>query len=454
MNFLNNSFQKIINKIKNKKYIQEKDIESIMKEIRISFLEADVNYEVITRFNELIKKKSLGKEVLKGLNPQQQIIKIIRDTLTEILGFQNVGLNLNKKLDTILLIGLQGSGKTTISGKLSFFIKKKLNKKVLLIAADIYRFGAIEQLIAIGEKISVEVFFQKNNKVLDIIKNGLKYALINDFETVIIDSAGRLNIDKELIKELQKIKSISNPSEVLIVCDALLGQESSIVAKSFNEQIGATGVILTKMDADIKGGSALSIKSVTNLPIKFISSSEKHDDDFEIFYPERIASRILGMGDVLTLIDNIEEKIDKEKDQKILNRILQEDYNYFDLIKQINLIKKIGSMKKILNFIPGIGNQIKNLPFLENDIIKKMESIIKSMTNEEKRNPNLIESNNRRRTRISKGSGNNLKDVNYLISFIKKQKEISKKMGNFSNNNLLEDLANEQDIIKKFFDKN
>ncbi|MFR0367731.1 signal recognition particle protein [Candidatus Phytoplasma palmae] len=454
MNFLNNSFQKIINKIKNKKFIQEKDIELIMKEIRLSFIEADVNYEVITRFNELIKKKSLGKEILKGLNAQQQIIKIIRDTLTEILGFENVGLNLSKKMDTILLIGLQGSGKTTISGKLSFFIKKKLNKKVLLIAADTYRYGAIDQLIAIGEKISVEVFFQKNNKVLDIIKNGLKYALLNNFETVIIDTAGRLSIDKELIKELQKIKLISAPSEVLIVCDALLGQESAIVAKSFNEQIGATGVILTKMDADIKGGSALSIKSVTNLPIKFISSSEKHDDEFEIFYPERMASRILGMGDILTLIDNIEEKIDKEKDQKIFNRILQEDYNYFDLIKQINLIKKLGSLKKILNFVPMIGNQIKNFPFLENDIIKKMESLIKSMTIEEKRNPKLIESNNRRRIRISKGSGNNLKDVNSLIIFIKKQKEISKKMGNLANNNLLDNLTNEQDIIKKFFDKN
>lgn len=286
MSFLTEGFQKIIDKIKNKKYIKEKDIESIMEDINLSLIRADVNYEVVTKFNNLIKEKSIGQKILDGLNAKQQIIKIIKNTLIEILGSKESNLDFknNNILNVILLIGLQGSGKTTTSGKLSLFIKNKLNKKILLIAADTYRFGAIDQLLQIG-KNKCSCFFNKNEKVMKIIEDGLSYALKNNFDTVIIDTAGRLNIDEKMIKELMEIKTRTNPSEILIVSDAILGQDSVNVVKSFHQKISATGVILTKMDADIKGGTALSIRYITKLPIKFISSSEKYNDgNFEIFY--------------------------------------------------------------------------------------------------------------------------------------------------------------------------
>ncbi|WP_153368897.1 signal recognition particle protein [Candidatus Phytoplasma sacchari] len=453
MSFLNEGLQKIINKIKNKKYIQEKDIELIMKDISLSFIKADVNYEVVTEFNKLIQKKALGNTLLKGLNPQQQIIKIIKDTLIEILGSKEINLNLNKNkenLNTILLIGLQGSGKTTTAGKLSLFIKNKLNKKVLIIAGDIYRLAAIDQLTQIGKKINIEVFFQKNKKISQIIENGFNYAFKNKFDTVIIDTAGRLTIDNMMIQELKNIKKQTLPSEILIVSDAILGQESVNIVKNFNEQIKATGVILTKMDADIKGGAALSIRYMTKLPIKFISSSEKYNDDnFEIFYPERIASRILGMGDILTLIENVEEKINSEEEKKTLEKILKKEYNYNDLKKQLKIIKKMGSFKKILNFIPGISSQIKTMPILDTNILKKFESIIDSMTIKERIYPNLIEFNNRRRKRIAMGSGNKIKDVENLIIFIKKQKEISNKISNFNDKDL-ENLKNSENFFDNF----
>ncbi|WAN63614.1 Signal recognition particle protein Ffh [Candidatus Phytoplasma rubi] len=447
MSFLSDGFSKIINKIRGKKFISSKNIETIMKEIRLSLLEADVSYEVITEFNELIKQKTLGQEVIKGIKPQEQVIKIIKDILTIILGHKNTVLSLDKKLNIILLMGLQGSGKTTTAGKLSFWIKKKMQKKVLLIAADIYRFGAVEQLKYIGEKIGIEVFNQKDKKVLDIVENGIKYAEQNNFDVVIVDTAGRLTIDTEMIEEIKNIKQKVNTSDVLIVADALLGQQSVNIAKSFHEQIGATGIILTKMDSDTKGGAALSMKYITKLPIKFTSSSEKHNDDnFEIFYPERMASRILDMGDILTLIDNVEDKINTKQDKKVLDRILQEDYNYNDLIKQLKLLKKLGSMSKMLSFIPGINSKIKKMPFLENDVIQKFQAIIQSMTKEERLKPKLIENNNRRRTRIVKGSGSEPTDISHLIEFIKKQKQISKQMKNLD----LNDLNNPEDLLNKF----
>ncbi|WCA22250.1 signal recognition particle protein [Candidatus Phytoplasma oryzae] len=454
MSFLNESLQKIIDKIKNTKYIKEKDIEIIMKEINLSFIKADVNYEVVNKFNKLIQKEALGTKILKGLNPQQQIIKIIKDILIEILGSKEINLNLsnNNILNIILLIGLQGSGKTTTAGKLSLFIEKKLNKKVLLIAADIYRFGAIEQLIQIGKKINISVFFKKNEKINKIIEDGLKYALNNKFDTVVIDTAGRLTIDNEMIGELNNIKTQTNPSEILIVSDAILGQSSVEVVKNFHEKIKATGVILTKMDADIKGGTALSIRYMTKLPIKFISSSEKYNDDnFEVFYPERIVSRILGMGDILTLIENVEEKINSKEEEKILKKILNTEYNYNDLKKQLKIIKKMGSLTKILNFIPGISSQIKNMPILETDFLKKYDAMINSMTNEEKIYPYLIESNNRRRKRIATGSGNTIQDVDSLIKFIQKQKQISSKINKLKDNEKLDKLKNPEDFLKNFF---
>ncbi|QTX03053.1 signal recognition particle subunit FFH/SRP54 [Candidatus Phytoplasma luffae] len=447
MSFLNDSLIKIVNKIRGKKIINLQDIENIMQDFRLSLLEADVNYDVVNELNELIKQKTLKTEVLKGLQPQEQIIKIIKEVFTLILGHQNIPLNLNKSLDIILLVGLQGSGKTTTAGKLSFFIKNKMQKKVLLIAADIYRFGAIQQLKSIGEKINIEVFSSEDKNVQNIVQKGVEYASDNDFQTVIIDTAGRLNIDLEMIKEIQNIKKQFKPSEVLIIADSLLGQQSVNIVKSFHEQIEATGIILTKMDADTKGGAALSMKYVTKLPIKFISSSEKHNDNnFEIFHPDRIASRLLDMGDISTLIENVEEKINTKQNMDILNKILDEDYNYNTLLKQLELLKKLGSMKKMLQFIPGMASKLKNMPSMDDDFIKKFKFIIQSMTEEEKNRPQLIENNNRRRTRIVKGSGSQMSDINNLIKFIKKQKQISKQMENFD----LNDLENPEDLLKKF----
>lgn len=454
MSILSRSFQKIMDTIKGKKHIQEKDLELMMKDIRLSFLEADVNYDVIAHFNHLIREKAVGKEVLKGLEPQQQVVKIINEVLTTVLGSKNIPLQLNNPYDVVLLVGLQGSGKTTTAGKLAYFVKKKLNKKVLLIAADTYRPGAVEQLVGIGEKINIDVFFQQNETTLNIIDNGLKYALHNGFETVIIDTTGRSALDQDMLDEIKTIKEKVKPSETLIVADSLLGQQASVVAKGFHEALDATGVIMTKMDADIKGGSVLSIKYVTNLPIKFISSSEKHDDDnFEIFYPDRMSSRLLGMGDMLTLIEKVEDKVNYEQDKKLVDRLLQDDYNYNDLQRQFKLLKKIGSMKKILNFIPGIGSKIRNMPMLDKDIIAQFETIIQSMTKEERLQPQLIQSNNRRRSRIAKGSGNKLKDVNLLIDFIEKQKQISKKMGNMDPDKLSA-LDNPEELLKQFMDQN
>ncbi|TVY12223.1 signal recognition particle protein [Candidatus Phytoplasma pini] len=454
MSFLNGGLQGLIDKIKGKKYIKESDFEEIMKDIRSSFLEADVDYSVITQFNELVKKRALGQKVFEILESKQTLIKIIKDTLVDILGSHNKELQLKDNfMNVILLMGLQGSGKTTTSGKLAFWIKQKFQKKVLIIAADIYRFGAIEQLVHIGEKIGVEVFFQKGQKILNIIDNGLQYALYNNFDVVIIDTAGMLNIDEKMIQELKQIQQKSNPSEILIVIDSLLGQKSSEVTKSFHDKINATGVILTKMDADVKGGIALSVKFLTKLPIKFISSSEKHDDiHFEVFHPERIVSRILGMGDILTLIDNVESKLKQEKENsEILEKILKDNYNYYDLQKQLKFLKKIGSIKNLLNFIPGISSKIKQMPVLEDNIIQKFEALIQSMTHEERIKPNLIDANNRRRTRIIKGSGNSNREMNFLMEFMKKQKQIQSKIKSEKNDSDINPLDNPEEFFKKWF---
>ncbi|MDV3166927.1 MAG: signal recognition particle receptor subunit alpha [Vigna little leaf phytoplasma] len=447
MSFLNGGLSKIFNKIRGKKYVNSNDIEFLMKDIRLSFIEADVNYEVITKFNHLVKQKTLGLNVSKGLTTQEQVIKVIKDILIDILGSQNIPLKLTDSFNVFLLIGLQGSGKTTVSGKLSFFIHKKYQKKILLIAADIYRFGAIEQLISIGKKINIEVFFQKNETVLNIIRNGLEYARYNGFEVVIIDTAGRLTLSPEMMEEIKQIKLIAHPQEILIITDALLGQQSVKITQSFHQQINATGVILTKMDADIKGGVALSIKQTTDLPIKFIASSEKHDDEnFEVFFPERIASRLLDMGDLLTLIETVEEKIKTEQDTKILNRLLQNDYNYYDLDKQLVFLQKMGSMKKILQFIPGINSKLKNIPMLENNLILCFRSLIQSMTKEEKLKPKLILDSTRRRNRIVKGSGRQLNDLNILIKFMEKQKQVSYRMNSFDD----DFFKNSENLLNEF----
>ncbi|CAP18260.1 Signal recognition particle [Candidatus Phytoplasma mali] len=453
MDFLSNSFQKIINKIKGIKLIKEKHIEEIMEEIRLSLLQADVNYEVVEEFNSKVKSKALGQEVLKSLNPSQQVIKILNDTLVEVLNSKNIHLNFanNNEITTFMLIGLQGSGKTTTAGKLAILAHKKFQKKVLLIACDIYRPGAIEQLQDIGNRININVFFKKDVTVENIISEGLKYASLNQYDVVIIDTAGTLSINKAMIQELKMIKNLSNPSEIFLVVDVLFGKEITNVAKTFNEKLQVTGVILTKMDADVKGGAVLSVKATTNLPIKLMSSSEKIND-LEFFDAKRMASRLLGMGDILTVIEKVTDNIDKKQGKKMIDRLLDDDYNYYDFQKQLKMLKKIGSIGSLLKLIPGLSSKFGNLN-LQDFELNKFESIIKSMTKEEKFKTNLISLSSRRRMRIAKGSGVKQKDVLNLISLLEQQKKIAKQMGNFEQNK----INLEQDpnfILEKILNQN
>ncbi|MGA0448026.1 MAG: signal recognition particle protein [Candidatus Phytoplasma pyri] len=453
MDFLSNSFQKIINKIKGIKIIKEKHIEEIMEEIRLSLLQADVNYEVVEEFNAKVKSKALGQEVLKSLNPSQQVIKILNDTLVEVLNSKNINLNFanNNEITTFMLVGLQGSGKTTTVGKLAVLVHKKFQKKVLLIACDIYRPGAIEQLQDIGNNINVNVFFKKDSIVENIISEGLKYASLNQYDVVIIDTAGTLSINETMIQELKIIKNLSNPSEIFLVVDVLFGKEITNVAKTFNEKLQLTGIILTKMDADVKGGAVLSVKATTKLPIKLMSSSEKIIDNLEFFDAKRMASRLLGMGDILTVIEKVTDNIDQKQGKKMIDRLLEDDYNYYDFQKQLKMLKKIGSFGSLLKFIPGLSSKLGNLN-LKDFELNKFESIIKSMTKEEKSKTNLISLSSRRRIRIAKGSGVKQKDVLNLISLLEQQKKIAKQMSNFKDdkinleqdpNSILEQILNQ-----------
>ncbi|MDO8054141.1 signal recognition particle receptor subunit alpha ['Opuntia sp.' phytoplasma] len=453
MNFLSKSIQKIINKIGNKKYIQQNDLDNIMQEINPALLKADVDYEVVNKFNELIKQQTLNMQLLKGLTPQQQVIKIIQNTLTNILGNKSLPLNFqDNKLNIFLLIGMKGSGKTTVAGKLAFFINKQKIDKILLIAADYHRPGGIQQLQQIGQNINIDVYNDNNtNNSLEVILNGINYAKKHHFQVVIIDTTGFSPEDTASIDNLSLIKKNIKPDETLMVVDALGGQQISGKIKKINEKLSFTGVIMTKMDAKTSGGLILSIRYITKLAIRFISSSEQHNDDnFELFYPDRISSRILGMGDLSTLIENIEAKIDPKQNAELIDKLFQDNYNYYDLQKHLNLIKKMGSFQKILNFIPGISNKISNLNILDNNIIIKFEAIIKSMTHKERLNPELIANNNRRRHRIIKGSGTTNQEINLLIDFIEKQKTLTQQI---DNKNFKKDSTTDyQDLINKFLD--
>ncbi|GAK74124.1 MAG: signal recognition particle protein [Candidatus Phytoplasma asteris] len=438
MSILGEGLQKVINKIRGKKILEQQDIQNIMQDIKVSLVEADVHLQVIDKFNEIIEKKTLKQEVLKGLNPKEHIIKIVNETLIQILGSTRADLTFkpNCNLDTLMLIGLQGSGKTTTVGKLALWLRKKNSKKVLLVACDIYRPGAVEQLKVIGKQINIDVFSKPDTAVLDIVDAGLKHALQEGYDAVIIDTAGRLDIDETMMQELQQIKAKANPSEILLVVDCLSGQQSANIAQSFHNQVGATGVILTKMDADTKGGAALSVRAMTDLPLKFVSSSETIDS-LDPFNPDRMASRLLGMGDILTLIETVTDKIDPHQSKQMMEKLFDDSYNYYDFQKQLKTLKKIGSVSKLLSFIPGLGGKMKQLSAsLGDDGFNKFEVLIQSMTKQEKKNPQLIALSGRRRQRIAKGSGNQLSDVNKLITLLEQQKKLAKQMQHFDDQDL------------------
>ncbi|WP_373898478.1 signal recognition particle protein [Haloimpatiens sp. FM7315] len=423
---LASKLQETLKKLKGKGKLSEKDIKEAMREVKLALLEADVNYKIVKDFVKKVSDKSLGKEVMESLTPAQQVVKIVNEELTNLMGKTETKINYSTNgLTVIMLVGLQGAGKTTMAGKLALQVKKK-NKKPLLVACDVYRPAAIKQLQVVGNSIDIPVFTM-GDKVnpLDIAKASIEHAKSNGNNVVIIDTAGRLHIDEELMGELQNIKSSVNPNEILLVVDSMTGQDAVNVAESFNEKLDVSGVVLTKLDGDTRGGAALSIKAITGKSIKFVGIGEKMNE-IEVFHPDRMASRILGMGDVLSLIEKAQQSIDEKKAEEIGNRMLSNEFNFEDFLEAMKQMKKMGPIAKVMEMMPGFNsNQLKgiNLEQSEKDM-GKVEAIINSMTKKERKNPTLITSSSSRKKRIAKGSGTGIQEVNKLL----KQFEMSKKM--------------------------
>ena len=435
-NSLSSRLQMAMRRITGRGALNETDIDEMMREVRLSLLEADVNFKVVKTFIQNVKEKAVGEKILKGLNPGQQVVKIVHDELKRVMGEETEGIRYNMSgLTTIMTIGLQGSGKTTAIGKLGVYIRKVEKKKVMFIAADVYRPAAIEQLKTIGKSIDVEVFEQGLIDARTIVKNGLAYAKEKHYDVVITDTAGRLHIDEVMMQELIDIKAFAKPHEILLTVDAMTGQDAANIAKSFHDQLDATGAILTKMDGDTRGGAALSIREVSQIPIKFSSTGEKMDA-FEVFHPERMASRILGMGDVLTLIEKATESIDEDEATGMMEKLMSDTFNYNDLLKQFKMIKKMGSMSKILGFLPGMKNVKEAAANIDDREFEKMGVLITSMTEAEKKDPKLIDQSSRRRERIAKGAGMSVSDLNRLRQSLDTQKKMMKKMMNMDEKQL------------------
>lgn len=410
---LSEKLKGIVNKLKGKSRITEADVKEITREVKLALLEADVNYKIVKDFTNKIGEKALGQDVLKSLTPGQQIIKIVHEELVELLGGkESEGLNLSPNPPTIImLVGLQGSGKTTMAGKLANLLRKQ-GKKPMMVACDIYRPAAIDQLEVIGKQLNIPVFTKRNEKdVKEIVKDALKDANSKLNDVVIIDTAGRLHIDETLMQELQNLKEFAKPTEILLVVDSMTGQDAVTVSESFNTQLGINGVILTKLDGDTRGGAALSVKTVTGKPIKYVGTGEKMND-IEVFHPDRMAQRILGMGDVLTLIEKAEEAFDFEEAMKLEKKIHKQDFTLQDYLDQLKQIKKMGSLKSILGMI-GIDEKAMEQAKIDDKQFVLAESIIQSMTIKERNNPDII--NGQRRRRIADGSGTTVQEVNKFL---------------------------------------
>ena len=427
---LQEKFSRIVKTIKGESKLTEKNIEAMLKEVRIALLEADVNYKVVKVFVSNVKEKALGQQVYTKLNPSEMVIKIVKDELVELLGSDRSELAYNKNKPTIImLVGLQGSGKTTTAAKLANLMKNKLKKKVLLAACDVYRPAAIDQLAQLASELKVDLV-NMGDKVnpVDIALKAKEKAYNDHYDVLIIDTAGRLQIDEPLMEELKNIKEKVKPDEILLLTDALAGQDTVNVAKTFNDTLGLTGDIMSKMDGDSRGGAALSISYVTGVPIKFIGTGEKITD-LDIFYPERMAERILGMGDVLSLIDKVQENIDEKEAKKAVNKMMGGKFTLDDMLDQMKQVKKLGSLKSLMKLIPG-APKISDEQFkLVEDEMKNFEVIINSMTKEERENPEILK--NSRKCRIAKGSGKTNADVNRVLKKyeeMKKQTKLLKEM--------------------------
>lgn len=407
--------------------ISEINVAETLKEVRKALLDADVNFKVAKQFTDIVKEKALGQNVLTAVSPGQLMIKIAHDELAVLMGGEKVDINISSNPSIILMSGLQGSGKTTLSGKLAAFLKSKKQKLPLLVACDVYRPAAIEQLKVLGQQIDVPVYSEEGNtNPVQIAKNGIAFAKENNRNLIIIDTAGRLAIDDEMMNEIEAIKKAINPHEILFVVDAMTGQDAVNTAKIFNDRLNFDGVVLTKLDGDTRGGAALSIKSVVNKPIKFIGTGEKLDA-LDIFYPERMADRILGMGDIVSLVEKAQEQFDSAEAAILQRKIAKNQFSFEDFLKQIQQIKKMGNMKDLIGMIPGAGKAMKDVD-ISNDSFKHIEAIIHSMTPLERTNPAVL--NGSRRQRIAKGSGTTIQDVNKLI---KQFDEMRKMMRVFSN---------------------
>ena len=434
---LSSRLQMGLRRLTGKGKLTDKDIDEMLREVRLSLLEADVNYKVVKKFLANIKEKALGEDILKGLNPGQQVVKIVREELKNTLGNESVELNFKSSgMTVVMAVGLQGAGKTTAVGKMALFYRKKLKKKPFLIAADIYRPAAVDQLVTLGKSIDVPVF-EMGTKVSaeKIVTEGLKAAKEAGANFVLIDTAGRLQIDEALMQELKNVKKIANPDEILLTVDAMAGQDAVNVALSFHKDLEITGCILTKLDGDTRGGAALSIKEMTGIPIKIMSTGEKLDA-MEIFYPDRLADRILGMGDVLSLIDTVTENIDEDEMKSMAEKMMSNTFNYNDMLKQFKMIKRMGSLSKILGFIPGISQMKGALDNVDEKAFDKIEAIIYSMTEKERKNPDLIERDYKRRERIAKGSGRSIQEVNRLRQQFAQMKAAMKQMNGMNETDL------------------
>ena len=424
---LSDRLQNVMHKIKGYGKITEENISDMMREIRLSLLEADVNYKVVKEFTNTVKEKALGEEVNKSLSPGEAFVKIVKDELTELLGGESAPLTIDKNPTITMLVGLQGSGKTTTIGKLANHLRKKHKKKPLLVACDIYRPAAIDQLIQIGKELGIEVYSEGKKDPTQIVTNALNYAKENNYDYILIDTAGRLHIDETLMDELKNIVEISHPHEVLLVIDAMMGQDAINVITGFNDALPLTGVILTKLDGDTRGGVALSVRHLTNIPIKFIGISEKLDGLVE-FHPDRMASRILGMGDILSLVEKVESEIDEKEAMQAAKKMAKGKFDLEDFLTQLNQIKKLGPLENILKMLPGAKKMGLNNVNIDPKRMSHIEAIILSMTPEERKDPSILKAS--RKERIAKGSGTTVTEVNQLLKQFEEMKKMMKMMSN------------------------
>lgn len=433
-NNLTEKLDKAFHVLKGHGKITEINVAETLKEVRRALLDADVNFKIAKDFTNRVKEKAIGQNVLTTLQPGQLMVKIVKDELTELMGGEATGINLSGNPTVILMSGLQGSGKTTFSGKLANYLKTKKSKKPLLVACDIYRPAAINQLHVVGEQIGVEVYSEPENKnAVEIAQNAIKHAKANGFNVVIVDTAGRLAIDEQMMNEIANIHQAIQPHETLFVVDSMTGQDAVNTAKAFNDRLDFDGVVLTKLDGDTRGGAAISIKSVVNKPIKFIGTGEKMEA-IDVFHPSRMADRILGMGDVVSLVERAQEQYNEEEARKLQKKIAKNEFGFDDFLAQIQQIKKMGSMKDLIGMIPGAGKALKNVE-IEDDAFKHIEAIIQSMTPKERSKPSIID--HKRKIRIAKGSGTKIEQVNQLMKQFDQMSKMMKMMQGGGAKNLM-----------------